>query len=308
MKWNETMQNPSTAIRVGASAESANGLPSTIIESLDRLEEVGTDTVELPLLWMELVIDGRVMPARLEELRRAVSGRPFAYSAHAAIGINFMCDPVYLALHQRLARAHLTIAAELGCEHMVVHTGFCAPSLAKPQIERLRAQECETLLILGDEARAAGVILCVENIFAEKGNRLTASASELAAELRDLDHPHLRACLDISHAALHCDSVGLDLMEEVAPLIPLAKHVHIHDSFGRTNNIPVHTQQEALGLGVGDLHLPVGWGNLPFDDIVALGEFPRETIFNIELNKHRWHALDETVRETRRLASRAQVR
>lgn len=44
--------------------------PSTIIESLDRLEQVGTDTVELPLLWMELVIDGRVMPARLEELRR----------------------------------------------------------------------------------------------------------------------------------------------------------------------------------------------------------------------------------------------
>lgn len=301
------MPNTTTAIRVGASAESANGLPSTIIESLERLEQVGTDTVELPLLWMELVIDGRVMPARLEELRRAVSGRPFAYSAHAAIGINFMCDPVYLRLHQGLARAHLTIAAELGCEHMVVHTGFCAPNLAKPQIERLRAQECETLLALGDEARAAGVILCVENIFAEKGNRLTASASELAAELRELGHSHVQACLDISHAALHCDSVGLDLMEEVAPLIPLAKHVHIHDSFGRTNNIPVHNQQEALGLGIGDLHLPVGWGNLPFDDIVALAEFPKATIFNIELNKHRWHALDEAVQKTRRLASRALV-
>lgn len=301
------MPNTAIAIRVGASAESANGLPATIIESLDRLEQVGIDTVELPLLWMELVLDGRVMPARLEELRRAVTGRPFAYSAHAAIALNFMCDPVYLKLHQNLARAHLAIASELGCEHMVLHTGFCAPHLAKPQIERLRAQECETLLALGDEARAAGVILCVENIFAEKGNRLTASPSELAAELQNLDHSHVKACLDISHAALHCDSVGLDLMEEVAPLIPLAKHVHIHDSFGRTNNIPVHTQQEALGLGVGDLHLPVGWGNLPFDAIIALAEFPKGTIFNIELNKHRWHALDEAVRETRRLASRAVV-
>lgn len=209
---------------------------------------------------------------------------------------------------RNLARAHLTIAAELAAS-----TWLCTQASARLASPSRRSNGCVPVLRnasdVADEEAAAhgGVILCVENIFAEKGNRPTASASELAAEQRDLDHPHVRACLDISHAALHCDSVGLDLMEEVAPLIPLAKHVHIHDSFGRTNNIPVHTQQEALGLGVGDLHLPVGWGNLPSIN-VALAEFPKGTIFNIELNKHRWHALDETVRETRRLALRARVR
>lgn len=296
---------PDTAFRVGASAESANGLPSTINESLDRLQALGTDTVELPLLWMELVLDGKVMPARLAELRRALAGRPFAYSAHAAIGINVMADPVYLPLHLALARAHLEIAGELGCEHMVVHTGFCPPDLAKPQRARLRAQECEALFALGEAAKACGVLLCVENIFSERNNRYTASPSELARELTELGHSHVVACLDISHAALHCDSVGLDLMTEVAALIPLAKHVHIHDSFGRSNNIPTHTSFEAMGLGVGDLHLPLGWGNLPFDDIVTLARFPAGTIFNIELNKHKWHALEETVEQARRIAALA---
>jgi sugar phosphate isomerase/epimerase len=291
--------------RVGASAESANGLPATINESLDILEKIGTDTVELPLLWMELVANGEVMPARLEELRQALAGRPFGYSAHAAIGINFMSDPVYLDLHVRLARAHLAISAELGCEHMVLHTGFCPPYFAKPQIEKLYDQQRETFLKLGEEAKAAGVVLCVENIFAEKGNRLTATPSQLAKELRLINHSHVMACLDVSHAALHCDSLGLDLMEEAGALVPLAKHVHIHDSFGRTGNIPVHTQQEALGLGVGDLHLPIGWGNLPFDEIVCLDRFPKDAIFNIELNKHRWHAIEETVVAARRVAKLA---
>lgn len=294
-----------TAFRVGASAESANGLPSTINSSLDRLQALGTDTVELPLLWMELVLGGRVMPERLRELRRAVEGRPFTYTAHAAIGINFMSDPVYLPLHMALARAHLEIAGSLGCEHMVIHTGFCPPDYAKPQITRLREQEYQALFDLGEAAKACGVLLCVENIFAEKCNRYTASPSELARELTMIGHSHIVACLDISHAAVHCDSVGLDMMTEIAALIPLAKHVHIHDSFGRSNNMPTHNQYETMGLGIGDLHLPIGWGNLPFDDIVDLAPFPTNTIFNIELNKHRWHALDETVQAARRIAALA---
>ena len=291
--------------RVGASAESANGLPATIRESLDILEEIGTETVELPLLWMELVANGEIMPARLAELQQALKGRPFAYSAHAAIGINFMSDPVYLDLHVRLAKAHLAIAGSLGCEHMVLHTGFCPADAAKPQVERLYDQQRTVLQALGDGARAAGVILCVENIFSQNGNRITATPSRLAQELAAINHSHVMACLDISHAAIHCDSVNLDVMEEARALIPFAKHVHIHDSFGRTNNIPVHTQQEALGLGVGDLHLPIGWGNLPFDDIVCLGAFPDKTIFNIELNKHRWHAIEETVEQAKRIALKA---
>lgn len=296
-----------SAIRVGASAESANGLPATIGASLDRLAQEGVDTVEIPLMWLELVANGRVMPERLRELKTMVADRPFTYSAHAAIGVNFTCDPAYLPLHMNLAKAHLDIAAEVGAEHMVIHTGFFPASSATAQIDSLYGQQRACLHALGDLAAERGVIVCVENIFAEMGNRLTASASQLAHELIAVGHSHIRACLDISHAAIHCDSLRLDLIEEIRPLIPLAKHVHVHDSFGRSRNIPVHTQEEALGLGIGDLHLPVGWGNLPFDEIVTLAPFPADTIFNIELNKHRWHGLTECIAATRRLAGLARM-
>ena len=297
----------SESIRLGFSAESANGQPQTISESLDLLEARDVDTVEVPLLWMELVLNGQVMPERLAALKAALKDRPFQWTAHAAIGLNFTCDPAYLPLHMALARAHLQIAGEIGAEHMVLHTGSFATGSASAQMARLYDQQRESLLTLAAEARECGVILCVENIFSEKGNRITASPSQLAAELRLMDHPNLVACLDVSHAALQCDAMGLDFEAEVAALIPLAKHVHLHDSFGRSGTIPVHTRFEAMGFGTGDLHLPLGWGNLPFDRLLSLGEFPAATIFNVELNKHLWHGLDVTVAEGRRLARLARV-
>lgn len=292
-----------SSVRVGVSAESGQGLPATLVESLDRLETEQVDTVELPFLWLELVANGRVMPERLRELKAVTADRPFAYSAHAAIGINFTAEPHYLDLHMNLAKAHLDLAAEVGAEHMVVHTGYFPTSMTATQIERLYEQQRKCLVELGDLARDRNVIITVENIFAESGNRLTASAGELARELRLIDHSHILGCLDISHAALHCDSVNLDLVTETTALVPFAKHVHIHDSFGRTRNIPVHTQEEALGLGIGDLHLPPGWGNLPFDRVVTAAPFPKNTIFNIELHKTRWHGLSEAIANTRKIAS-----
>ncbi len=128
-------------IRVGASAESANGLPETIGASLDRLEREGVDTVEIPLLWLELVAGGKVMPDRLRELKAAVSGRPFTYTGHAAIGINFTSEPTYLPLHMSLAKAYLDIAGEVGCEHVVIHTGFYPPRCVAPEIARLYDQQ-----------------------------------------------------------------------------------------------------------------------------------------------------------------------
>ncbi len=139
------------------------------------------------------------------------------------------------------------------------------------------------------------------------GNRITATASQLAEELKIVGHSNVAACLDISHAVLHCDNLGIDWRKEVPALIPFAKHVHVHDSFGRTHNIPTHTTQEDLGFGIGDLHLPVGWGSLPFDEIVTAKPFPKGAIFNIELDKHRWHALTETIAQTRRLSRLAKT-
>ncbi len=43
------------------------------------------------------------------------------------------------------------------------------------------------------------------------------------------------------------------------------------------------TDGERLAYGHGDLHLPVGWGDIPWDALMAECTFPEGVLFNIEL-------------------------
>ncbi len=88
-------------------------------------------------------------------------------------------------------------------------------------------------------------------------------------------------------------------------LAPFARHLHVHDSFGLQDDIWMYTEGERLAFGHGDLHLPVGWGNLPWDALIDACHFPDGVVFNIELEARYWPAAAETVAATKRLAARA---
>jgi sugar phosphate isomerase/epimerase len=45
-------------------------------------------------------------------------------------------------------------------------------------------------------------------------------------------------------------------------------HVHISDNFGKID--PITPASHSLVYGYGDLHLPIGWGNLPYREIFEL--------------------------------------
>ena len=67
------------------------------------------------------------------------------------------------------------------------------------------------------------------------------------------------------------------------------------------------TDGERLAYGHGDLHLPVGWGDIPWDALMAECTFPEGVLFNIELKQRYWYAAQETVDATRAMAAMARV-
>jgi sugar phosphate isomerase/epimerase len=80
----------------------------------------------------------------------------------------------------------------------------------------------------------------------------------------------------------------------------VVNHFHVHDVFG------VLSERESAELGYGDLHLPPGWGEIPFDDLFANTAFPRSPVFMIELVRGRktrlLSHLEDMLAECRRLA------
>jgi sugar phosphate isomerase/epimerase len=298
------------ALGTGISAHNRANDLSDFGDELDMIERLGVEAIELPTYDMDVVVGGRVRRPQLDALKRACAGRSVTYSVHGPLAINFMDEAWRLPRHLEVLQASLEVAAEVGAVNYVVHSGLTFAQQAEG-VEAALERQRDWLSRAGDVARGMGLVLCVETLFAEfDGSQHATSAARLAAELAAIDHPNVAATLDFSHAYIKLDHDGrrADFVDEVAALAPFARHLHVHDSFGRQDDIWMYTEGERLAYGHGDLHLPVGWGDIPWDAVVNACEFPEGVLFNIELMDRYWYAAEECVAATRRLAAMARVR
>lgn len=258
--------------------------------NIDEAAAAGVEFVELPLQSLDVIVGGRILRDRLAAVKRGVQGRGPRLTLHGHLGLNLMDEPHRLALHRQVLAANIEVAGELGCLHLVMHSGFVRRG-GGAGVEDAYARQREALAEAGDLARAHGVTLCVENIFEFRGERITALPSRLARELAAVGHPSVMATFDLSHGYLHCAMQGADFLAEAEALAPFAKHLHLHDSFGRPDEFWTYTQTEALAFGVGDLHLPLGWGDLPWDTVAERCRFPEGVVGDVELQPRYWSEL-----------------
>ena len=289
-----------------AAYKRANDL-SDFSAELDAIEALGIDSIEIPLYELDVIVGGRIRPPQLQALTRACAGRACGYSVHGPLAINLMAEPWRLPRHFEVLTAALDVSAALGAKHYVIHSGL-VPVQPGAGIEAAYDRQREALRRAGDLARARGLVLCVETLFGGYAGQVHASTPRrLAAELALVDHPSVRATIDFSHAYLKLDYEGrrADFVAEIAALAPHAVHLHIHDSFGRQDDIWMYCDGERLAYGHGDLHLPVGWGDLPWEEVLAACTFPAGASFTIELERRYWYAAADCIDSTRDLARRA---
>jgi sugar phosphate isomerase/epimerase len=98
------------------------------------------------------------------------------------------------------------------------------------------------------------------------------------------------ALIDFSHAYIESTYRGLNFRNELRAMAAVAGHLHVHDSFGRPQAFykPYHLQ-ENTALGIGDLHMPLGWGDIDWEDIFAELTFLPGTVLMMEIGR-RYHA------------------
>lgn len=275
---------------------------SQLVPSLDELEDLGLDYVELPAYAFDLVMGARILSGRMAELEAACRNRPYRFTMHGPLSINFMGPPAHQERFFDAARAFIEIAARVNASHLVLHAGMLTAaelSDADTAYGRQRGQ----LARLGDAAAQHGVILCIENLFDFAPYVHTPSPARLAAELAYVAHPNVQATFDISHGLIHAAQHGFDFLAEAAILAPHAKHLHLHDSFGVPALPWVYHGAEANAAGMGDLHLPVGWGSVPWAHLAKACRFPKDAIAIHELDARFWRDRKEAVAAARSVAA-----
>jgi sugar phosphate isomerase/epimerase len=267
---------------------------------LDDAAALGADFVEIPVFVMDLIAGGRVLPARVRRLKEALAGRGLGYTAHGPIGVNFMYPREMLDRHLAVARATIEVAAEIGAVHLVLHTGK-TPDGNLAEIETAYSVQRDAFASLAGIAAAHSLIIAVENTPLLEPGFHTALPSRLAREIEAIGHPNLRGCLDFSHAAITSRALGADFLTEAKALARVCRHLHVHDSFGDPSDLRTYSRSERVAYGLGDLHLPIGWGSLPWPQLMAELEFEPDVIFNLELPKPYQSELPDSFRAVREM-------
>jgi sugar phosphate isomerase/epimerase len=266
---------------------------------LARIEATGASHCELSLYELDLMVGGRVLPERRRRLRQICARRALRYTVHGVLTVNFM-DEEHLELHKAVCRAMLELCAAVGASVMAHHPGR-VPAARAAQLERLHALERDALSEMGEVAAAYGVRIAVENLFVEDAGAYTADPVRLAREIAAVDHPNVCGLLDFSHAYIMAQFRGMDYLETLAAFAPCVNHLHVHDSLGRPTSIAgFYRLAEQIAFGMGDLHLPLGWGDIPWDAILPRLRFRPATVMIVELPERHFAELDQCAATARR--------
>ncbi|WP_430249466.1 TIM barrel protein [Neorhizobium sp. DAR64860/K0K1] len=278
----------SNIIGTGFNAGSTNGELESLEKELRILSEIGVDTVELGLTSLDLIAGGRIIEERADRLVALTKQFDFRYTVHGLVSSNFM-EPETCRYQLDAAKALAQICDRIGAGILVQHGG----NLRAEQImERAEAdaREREALFELAEFCKPYGVRVAFENIFTTEPGQYRQTPTQIAETVKTIGHPNLVALIDFSHAYIESTYRGLNFREELRAMASVAGHLHVHDSFGRPQAFykGFHVQ-ENTALGIGDLHMPLGWGDIDWEDIFSELTFLPGTVLMMEIGR-RYHA------------------
>lgn len=183
--------------------------------------------------------------ARLEELLPVLDALPGPRALHGPRSdLNpGLRDRGLVAFCRERYRRALEVAVAAGANAVVFHTGF-NPLIRAPGFDRRWLQRsAEFWRGLGEEAQRLGIVLLLENVWEPQ--------PQILRDLVDLvDHPAVRACLDIGHANIYSRHPA---GEWVSVLGERMVYVHLHNNDGRM-----------------DTHAPLEKGTVDYTRILPL--------------------------------------
>ena len=287
-------------ISTGFNSGSVDGELDSLAEDLRRLADMGVETVELGLTSIDLISGGRIIAERADRLAELVKQFPFRYTVHGLVSSNFM-DPVTQGYQIAAAKALIEVCDRIDARVIVQHGGC----LRADQIaERAGAdeREREALVEIAEFAKRYGVRVALENIFTIEPGQYRQTPAQIAETVKAVNHSNLVALIDFSHAYIESTYRGLDFREELRAMAPVTGHLHVHDSFGRPQGFyKGFHPQELTAMGLGDLHMPLGWGDIAWEEIFSELTFLPDTVLMMEIGSRYRNEQPESLERARRL-------
>ncbi|WP_337267228.1 sugar phosphate isomerase/epimerase family protein [Oryzifoliimicrobium ureilyticus] len=275
---------------IGFCNRTGRGDLSVLDASIREIADTGADACEIGIYGEEIVSGGRIIEERLQRVVEIVKRYPFKkLSLHGQISSNFM-DRDHLHLQKKVVRAMLELCNRLGAGILVHHSGSAILASEENSAD-LDEMERDALLEMADIAKGYGVRIALENIFTTEKGQYRQTPSQVAETVKAIGHDNVVALIDFSHAYIESTFRKLDFRDQLRAMAPVAGHLHVHDSFGLPYTMEkFYHPAEATALGIGDLHLPIGWGDIDWESIFSELNFLPDTTLIMEIGAERFAA------------------
>jgi sugar phosphate isomerase/epimerase len=257
-----------------------DGSLAALRRDLEAFVACGLTAAEIPVHGLDAIKNGRLDRRLILEVRRILEDYPFSYSVHAPNPLNLMAA-TNLEMHINVLEASLQFCVEIGAELLVYHPGrdraeeqfACSTPQKLSETRKKRLLEQEAAILQNLAGQFPHVTIGMENArpylyhspycYAEK-------PAELKQQIRRIARENVRATLDFGHLWMAAKFYGLDPLAEVAALAKLIAHAHVHDNFGGCVYASEKQQTHQIPFGRGDSHMPLGWGDIPFHELLSL--------------------------------------
>lgn len=155
-------------------------------------------------------------------------------------------------------RHAIHIAAQLGAEIVILHANYIAQITTEDYRRGWHKRNLAFWKPIADEAAASGVTIAIENMW-------EFDPHIIGDMLGDLDHPALRACVDVGHAHLFSRVPFATWLEVMGPFIV---HAHVNNNDGHV-----------------DVHRALTDGVLDYEPLLtALRALPQPPSFTLEMD------------------------
>lgn len=225
-----------------------------VLERISKFDEI--KYVELSLNRTEPIIQGRINKPVLRETKKILSSFPFGYTIHRT-NEHDLREVEYIKRNKELYSAFLEYSKEIGASLFVDHF------MQKSNDAKIEGLYEESLYKMAEVAENLDIMIGLENIEIEHFD-YTIDCIE------KLNHPNLKMTFDFGHAFLTSKHFNEDFLGNLKKSKPYLRHIHIHDNTGNFDIDRLSNKQRSLlqrlPHGKGDLHLPIGWGKIPFKE------------------------------------------
>ncbi|TVY08128.1 sugar phosphate isomerase/epimerase family protein [Paenibacillus cremeus] len=301
-------------IGISLNADMVNGDLEALEKHLGYIAEAGCDFAELIMHGLDVVINGKVHPKRLERVRQVLEQFPLRYTMHLPYELNLMSlekgDDYY-----RCFEAGIELSAAIGADTIVYHSSYA--QLTKENLDyyfakygKMYHEQLFSILVeedvrrlreLGLIAQRAGIQIGIENnIWYDLRYEYTYGLrpQDVVEHIRRIGLDNVGMTLDVGHCYLTSIAHGYDFKQAILDVLPYVKHLHVHDNFGKLKDAKSYMSN--LPYGYGDLHLPVGWGSIPYADVFQWID-SYEGIVNLEIEFRLYPHFKEAVEDMKSL-------